>query len=329
MKYQEAIRQGFYDTMNTSEKVFVIGQGLWSPWYVGKTMDKLDEIFGKKRLIDTPISESAVTAIAVGAAIEDLCPIVVHPRMDFALYALDAIINESAKWSYLSNGEITAGPLFRLIINRKGEQGAQHSQSLQSIFAHIPGLEVLMPVCPKQAYEMFVYGTFSKNPVIYIDDRVFYEEEEEFTFDSIDIKNIKFKNSFLSKEFSNTGDILVVSIGDTCLTVEEARKELKQEGKEFKHLSITSLNKIDLIKSGIHKSILNSTHLIIVENSWPVCSISSEILSLIYENGLNKNLQSLPKRFNLPLCPAPSAKRLENIYYISKKKLINYLMEII
>ncbi len=327
MKYQESIRKAFYDCLKESDDVFVIGQGLWSPWYVGKTMDKLDEIFGKNRLIDTPISESAVTAIGIGASIENLYPIIVHPRMDFALYALDAIINQSAKWSYLSEGKISAGPLFRLIINRKGEQGAQHSQSLQSIFAHIPGLEVLMPVSSQQAYDMFVYGTFTKNPVIYIDDRAFYEEEEEVVANQVDVYNTKFKNSFYAKKFSNQGDILVISIGDASLTVEEVRKDIKKTGQNFKHFTITSLNQIDLLKGGIQEEILNAKHLIIAENSWPVCSISSEILALVLEKGLNKNFESIPKRFNLPNCPAPSAKRLEDIFYLAKDDLAKLIIE--
>ncbi len=329
MKYSEAIKKAYFDCMYASEKVFVIGQGLWSPWYVGKTMDLLDKTFGKNRVIDTPISESAVTAIGVGAAIENLYPIIVHPRIDFALYAFDAIINESAKWSYLSKGEITAGPMFRLIINRRGEQGAQHSQSLQSFFAHIPGLEVFMPVCSQQAYDMFIYGTFSKNPVIYIDDRVFYEKEEEVLIENHEILKPKFQESFYKKTFSLNGKLTVISVGDACLTVENSRKQINKVGKDFKHFALTSLTKINFEINGIGKHLLDSNHLIIVENSWKTCSISSEILAQISELGYSKNFKSLPKRFNLPDCPTPSAKRLEDIFYISEKELYKYIIETI
>jgi len=118
-----------------------MGQGLWSPWYVGNSMTDLDRELGVERVIDTPISELACTGDAVGASLCGIKLIILHPRMDFMLYAMDAIINQAAKWSYMFRGQ-EAHPYcaFRAIINRGGEQGAQHSQSLHSLFCNIPGL---------------------------------------------------------------------------------------------------------------------------------------------------------------------------------------------
>ena len=97
--YSEAILEGFKYLLDNDEDVFIMGQGLWSPWYVGNTMRDLDKLYGKKRVIDTPVSENAVTGAAIGASLCGSKPIVVHPRMDFMLYALDPIINQAAKWS--------------------------------------------------------------------------------------------------------------------------------------------------------------------------------------------------------------------------------------
>ena len=142
--YGTAIRSAFEYLLETYPEVFVIGQGLWSPWYVGNTTTDLDRKFGAHRIIDTPVSESACTGAGVGAAVAGMKPIVLHPRMDFMLYAMDAIVNQAAKWSHMVGGHANAGVTVRAIINRGGEQGAQHSQALHAWFAHVPGLRVVM-----------------------------------------------------------------------------------------------------------------------------------------------------------------------------------------
>ena len=103
--YSEAILEAFTYLLENHEEVFVIGQGLWSPWYVGNSMKGLDKRFGKKRIIDTPVSENAVTGAALGASLCGMKPIVVHPRMDFMMYCMDPIVNQAAKWSYMFGGQ--------------------------------------------------------------------------------------------------------------------------------------------------------------------------------------------------------------------------------
>ena len=105
ISYGNAIFEAYDFLLSNYPEVFVIGQGLWSPWYVGNTMKDLDKKFGTKRIIDTPVSEAAVTGAAIGASLNKMRPIVVHPRMDFMLYAMDPIINQAAKWSYMFGGQ--------------------------------------------------------------------------------------------------------------------------------------------------------------------------------------------------------------------------------
>ena len=136
--YGSAIREGFAYLLEKYPEVFVIGQGLWSPWYVGNSMTDLDKEFGIERIIDTPVAESACTGAAVGAALAGMKPIMVHPRMDFMLYAMDAIVNQAAKWSSMMGGQAHAGVTIRAIINRGGEQGAQHSQALHAMVRSYP-----------------------------------------------------------------------------------------------------------------------------------------------------------------------------------------------
>ena len=194
--YSQAILEAFQYLLKNYPEVFVLGQGLWSPWYVGKTMENLDKKFGKSRIIDTPVSESACTGAAVGASICGMKPIVVHPRMDFMLYAMDAIVNQAAKWSYMFDGKSNPSLTIRAIINRGGSQGAQHSQALQSWFAHIPGLRVVMPYSVQDARDLLISSVLCPDPVIYIDDRWLYEQTsfikpiEEKKIDQIEPKII-------------------------------------------------------------------------------------------------------------------------------------------
>ena len=176
--YGTAILSAFEYLLKNYKETFVIGQGLWSPWYVGNSMTDLDKKFGKNRIIDTPVSESAVTGAAIGASLAGMKPIVVHPRMDFMLYAMDAIVNQAAKWSHMFGGQANSGVTIRCIINRGGEQGAQHSQALHAWFAHVPGLRVVMPSTVADARDLLIASALCKDPVIYIDDRWLYEQED-------------------------------------------------------------------------------------------------------------------------------------------------------
>ena len=126
LTYSQAILEAFTYLLENHEEVFVIGQGLWSPWYVGNSMKDLDKRFGRKRIIDTPVSENAVTGAALGASLCGMKPIVVHPRMDFMMYCMDPIVNQAAKWSYMFGGQANPQLTIRAIINRGGEQGAQN-----------------------------------------------------------------------------------------------------------------------------------------------------------------------------------------------------------
>ena len=144
-------------------------------------MVDLDKKFGKERIIDCPVSENSVTGTALGAALNGMKAIVVHPRMDFMVLASDQIVNQAAKWQSMLGGGIKIPLTIRSIINRGGEQGAQHSQALHSWYAHIPGLRVVMPAFANDARDLLIASILSNDPVLYIDDRWCADLEEEFT----------------------------------------------------------------------------------------------------------------------------------------------------
>src|SRR5262249_26661887 len=145
LDYGSALSEAFHQLMERDPTMVLIGQGLYSPWYVGNSMLGLEQRFGKERVIDCPVSESAMTGAAIGAALAGARAVMVHPRMDFMVYATDPIYNQAAKAHYMFGGQVSVPVVVRGIVNRGGEQAAQHAQALQSIYMHQPGLKVVMP----------------------------------------------------------------------------------------------------------------------------------------------------------------------------------------
>ena len=313
--YGTAILAAFEYLLENKPEVFVIGQGLWSPWYVGNSMTNLDKKFGKERVIDTPVSESACTGAAVGASLAKMRPIIVHPRMDFMLYSMDAIINQAAKWSHMFKGQAHPCLTIRGIINRGGEQGAQHSQSLHSLFAHIPGLRVVMPFSVGDARDLLIASVLCDDPVIYIDDRWLYETEAELD---------EYKEIDLRKEgpklISEGNDITFVSSSYGTQLAREARTKLLNYNIKAEIIDLRILNpfKSDLIVNSVKKT----KRLIVVDGSWRNCGFASEVLATVYEEIPVGILKNPPCRITLPSAPAPCSRSLEEEYYISSQDLI-------
>jgi len=306
--YGVAIREGFAYLLNKYPEVFVIGQGLWSPWYVGNSMTNLDKEFGIERIIDTPVSESACTGAGVGAALAGMKPIIVHPRMDFMLYAMDAIVNEAAKWSSMMAGQAHAGITIRSIINRGGEQGAQHSQALHSWFTHIPGLRVVMPYSVSDARDLLIASVLSGDPVIYIDDRWLYSNEELLT--PVVELDLKSQGPRVVKEGT---EITLVAAGFSTQLALEASEKLKIQNISAEVIDVRVLS--PLSPTVILNSVRKTGRVIAIDGGWGPSGFSSEIITVVAENIDPTLLKSSPKRVTLPFTPAPAAPNLEKIYY--------------
>lgn len=313
--YGEAIREGFQYILNNNEKSFVIGQGLWSPWYVGNSMRDLDKEFGKKRIIDTPVSELATTGAAIGAGLNGYSVIVVHPRMDFMLLAADQIVNQAAKWRHMLGGQSSPNVTFRSIINRGGEQGAQHSQALHSWYSHIPGLRVVMPAFALDARDMLIAAALSPDPVMYIDDRWCYEYEQEITPPKdVDIKSIK------PKIVRPGRDLTIAACGYSVqLAVESANLLSKENGFNCEVIDVRQLNPLD--SSEITNSAKKTGRFLALDGGWSNSGFAAELLAQVSENLSPSYLKVSPKRITLAEAPAPTSAKLEDIYYLTPVKL--------
>lgn len=314
--YGTAILAAFEYLLENYPEVFVIGQGLWSPWYVGNSMTDLDKKFGVERVIDTPVSESACTGAAVGASLAGMKPIVVHPRMDFMLYAMDAVVNQAAKWSHMLGGQAHPGVTIRSIINRGGEQGAQHSQALHAWFAHVPGLRVVMPTTVADARDLLIASVLCNDPVMYIDDRWLYDQEDDLP------PVVELDLSKQEPVISLTGsDITVVASGHSSLLAREAALQLKSDGLSVEVIDVRILNPFHSKK--IIESVIKTKNLLVIDSGWTAGGFSAEIIAKVVEQLPVDCLDNPPARIALPDAPAPSSRLLEKAYYTSTEDVIN------
>lgn len=306
--YGTAILAAFEYLLEHYFEVFIIGQGLWSPWYVGNSMTDLDEKFGAHRVIDTPVSESACTGAAVGAALAGMKPIVVHPRMDFMLYAMDAIVNQAAKWSHMTGGQANPGLTIRSIINRGGEQGAQHSQALHAWFAHVPGLRVVMPATVADARDLLIASVLSPDPVMFIDDRWLYDQEDDLP--PVVEQNLAVLGPQI---FSQGDDITLVGSGYSTRMVLEAADQLRTLGVGVEVVDLRVLN--PFYPELITQSVARTGRLLVVDGGWSTCGMAGEVIASVVEHVQPSALKKPPVRVTLPSAPAPTARVLEQVYY--------------
>lgn len=319
LQYSLAINEALHQMMETDDSVFVIGQGVKSPWYVGSTANGLLDRFGPKRVIDTPVSENAMTGAAVGAAIAGMRPIVVHPRIDFMLYAFDPIINQAANWHYMSGGGASVPAVIWGIINRGGEQAAQHSQALHALFTHIPGLKVVMPSTAYDAKGLMIAAIQDNNPVIYIDDRKLYGEQGEVPEE---VYAIEIGKGIIRRKGH---DLTVVAISSMVREALEAAQTLSKEGIELEVMDPRSLKPFD--EELLFQSVKKTGRLLVVDVGWENCGVSAEIITKVTTN-MFKYLKHPPTRIALPNIPAPASHTLENAYYPAAGTIIQHVQNL-
>jgi pyruvate dehydrogenase E1 component beta subunit len=315
LSYAQAILEAFRYLLSSYPKVFVIGQGLWAPWYVGTSMTNLDRDFGVARIIDSPVSEAAVTGAALGAAMCGYRPVVVHPRLDFMLLATDQIVTQAANWSHMFGGQASVPVTIRGIINRGGEQGAQHSQAVHAWFAHVPGLRVVMPATPQDARDLLIASVLSDDPVLYIDDRWLYEVEQDVS--PIAEKALHLQGPQVLRQGT---DCTLVGAGystELCLRAAEA---LAGKGISSEVVDLRVINPLQY--NEIVRSVRKTGRLCAVDGGWRTCGLAGEIIAGVVERVEPAALKASPIRITLPDAPAPTSRALEEIYYTKPEDIV-------
>jgi pyruvate dehydrogenase E1 component beta subunit len=306
LTYAQAIREAHAQLLLDDPRVFVIGQGLSSPWYAGGSLDQLDREFGRERILDSPVSENAVTGMAVGAALAGMRPIVFHPRMDFMLLAADPIVNQAANWSYLFAGRVSVPLVIRAVINRGGEQGAQHSQALHATFMHIPGLKVVMPSTPVDAKGLLCAAVEDPDPVMYIDDRWLYDVAGAVPLE-------RYSTPIGRAAIRRAGrHVTLIAISSMLPPTLEAAGELAREGVDAEVIDLRSLKPWD--REMVLESVRKTGHAIVVDPGWRTAGASAEITATVASDAFH-DLRAPVERVTLPDAPAPTSRIEERAYY--------------
>ena len=321
--YREALCAAMANALDRHDHTVIIGQGVADHKYIFGTLNGLLERHGSDRIIETPLAEEGVTGVCVGAALNGLYPINTHIRADFALLAMNQIINLAAKYRYMFGGLFEIPMLIRLVVGRSWGQGAQHSQSLQSMFAHVPGLTVIMPSTPgaiRDSYEHAV--AHHSGPVISLEHRLMYELGFENDHEPKQLGETPF-----SQRLVRAGvDVTIIATSIMVLEAKRASNWLAERGIDCEIIDLHCVSHID--RSVIMESVRKTGKLVIADTSWPAYGVAAEISRIILEE--DPMALSAPIRtMGMAPAPCPTAKSLEDLYYPNLTSLTDTIAQLV
>lgn len=312
LKYSEAIKEATAQMLAENPDVFVMGLGV--PQGAAGTTVGLKELY-PDRVLDTPISEGALTGLAVGAAIGGLHPIVYHERVEFALVAADQIFTQAAKWNYMFGGDSPVPLSLRIAVGRQWGNGPQHSQALYSLFGAVRGLKVVIPSTPKMAKGLLIAATRDKNPVVLLENRWLYQIKEEVPEEAYAMPLDKAQ---VVKEGS---DVTVVAYGDGFIDALSALK-LLPEDVSVELIDLVSINPVD--HATIEASVRKTGRLITVDSTNGAFSVGRELIGKLAEGGMA--FKDTPVLVAAPDVPVPTSPALSEFYYPSRVDVANAVL---
>lgn len=313
LKYSEALAEATLNAMEDEPKLFLMGEGIDDPkGTFGTTLGAFKK-YGHERVYDSPLSEAAITGVGIGAAIEGHPCVMIHMRNEFLLYAIDQIINHAAKWHYMNGGTMNVPIVIRCLVGRGWGQAAQHSQSLQSLFAHIPGLKVIMPAMPADAKGLLYEAMMDKNPVISIEHRWLYDKIGE-------VPEGRYRVPIGKANVVAPGkDVTCVAVSHQVYEALEAKKRLASMGIDMEVIDLRTIRPLD--KETILTSLQKTGRLLVTDTGFKTFGVSAEIASLAAEEGFSF-LKAPVARVTLPDAPTPCSYVLEEIYYPKVNDLV-------
>jgi len=269
VQFREALREAMNEEMRNDENVFLLGEEVAEYNGAYKVSQGMLDEFGPKRVIDTPIAELGFTGIAVGASMMGLRPIVEFMTWNFAILAADQIINSAAKMLQMSGGQYHCPIVFRGGNGTAGQLGATHSQSFEAFYAHVPGLKVITPSTPYDAKGLLKAAIRDNDPVVFLESEKMYGDKGEIPEGEyiipIGVADIKRKGT----------DVTIVSFGKIIKVAHEAAEILAKEGISCEIIDLRTVRPIDY--HCIVESVKRTNRCVVLEESWPLASISSEI----------------------------------------------------
>lgn len=322
--YREALYQTMRDALSRNPNVIIIGQGVDDHKGTFGTTLGLAKEFGPDRVFDTPLAEEGMTGIAIGAALNGLYPIQTHIRADFALLAMNQIVNLAAKYKYMFGGRFEVPMLIRMVIGRSWGQGAQHSQSLQSLFGHIPGLTVIMPASPQSILESYPYIIANhRGPVISLEHRLMYD--------------LKFR---IGEVLTGTGRCPLTSrkvISGKGVTIVATSIMVLEAQRAADHLARVSDIECEIIdlhcishpaRAMILESVEKTGKLLVADTSWQAYGVCAEVCRIVCEHAPSA-LKVPAVTLGMRPAPCPTAKSLEDFFYPNLQTLTDAVARLV
>jgi len=317
--YVESIREALVQSLRIDSQIFIMGQGVDDPsGMFGATLN-LHKEFGSKRVFDTSLAEESLTGIAVGSAIGGMRPIYFHNRPDFLLLAMNQLVNHAAKWNYMFGGAVSVPLVIWACIGRGWGSAAQHSQALQGLFMHIPGLKLVMPSTCFDAKGLMLSAIKDNNPVIILEHRFNFRQKG---FVPKDMYTIPIGKGVIRRQGS---DITVIAISHLVTESFEAAQDLAKEGIDTEIIDPRTLRPLD--EELILESVTKTGRIVVVDTGWKTGGVAAEISALATEKAF-KFLRAPIIRITPQDVPTPAGYTLEDVYYINKENIKKVIVDL-
>jgi pyruvate dehydrogenase E1 component beta subunit len=317
---REALRDAMAEEMRKDERVFVMGEEVAQYQGAYKVTQGLLDEFGETRVIDTPITEYGFAGVGTGAAMGGLRPIVEFMTFNFAMQAIDHIINSAAKTNYMSGGQMRCPIVFRGPNGAASRVGAQHSQNYGPWYASVPGLIVIAPYDAADAKGLLKAAIRSEDPVVFLENELLYGRS--FEVPQVEDWVLPIGKARIMREGK---DVTIVSYSIGVGISLEAADELAKEGIEAEVVDLRTLRPLD--RKTVLKSLAKTNRLVVVEEGWPTCSIASEVAAFVMEEGFD-DLDAPVLRVANEDVPLPYAANLEKLALISAAKVVETVKKV-
>jgi pyruvate dehydrogenase E1 component beta subunit len=318
ISFCDALNEAMHQEMERDPGVFVYGIGVPDHKKIFGTTAGLLEKFGPERCFDTPLCEDAMTGFGLGAAINGMRPIHVHIRVDFLLLAMNQLVNMVSTYSYSTRGRVKVPLVIRAVVGRGWGQGYQHSKSLHSYFAHIPGLKVVLPTTPRDAKGLLTSAIRDDNPVVFLEHRWLYWANDE-------VPEGPFTIPLGEGHVLRPGrDITIVATSWMNVEALKAADILERHGVSVEIVDPRTIAPFD--DTLVIESVIKTGHCIVTDNDWLDCGFSAEVAARVSEKCFGQ-LKSPVKRIGFAPTPCPTVRCLESEFYPNAVDIIRAVEE--
>ena len=320
LSHADAVRDALRVALRNDPKVYVMGQGVDDPSGMFGATRGLQEEFGNHRVFDTPLAETALTGVAVGSALGGMRPVYFHNRPDFLLLAMDQLVNHAAKWHFMFGGAVSVPLVIWACIGRGWGSAAQHSQALQGLFMHVPGLKLVMPSTCYDAKGLILSAIADPNPVLVLDHRFNFKQKGIVPEG---LYSVPIGKGTVRREGR---DVTVVAVSHLMVDAFNVAEELAIDGIEAEIIDPRSLRPLD--EELILSSVAKTGRLVIADTGWKTGGVTAEIGAMVAEKGY-QYLKAPIRRIACPDLPTPASYTLEEAFYIGGDDIRRGILDIV